>query len=150
MKKIITCAVFLSVSFFSISFAHDGATGVVKQRMDMMSDVASSMKTLGQMLKGEVDYNADTAQSAALKIEKHSKHFLNLFPEGSTQEPREALPAVWENWDDFKQQLEVMANLSNELATIAASSTSAEEIKTQFSNLGKTCGMCHKKYRQKK
>ncbi len=150
MKKILTCAVILSASFFSISFAHDGATGVVKQRMDMMSDVASSMKTLGQMLKGEVDYNADTAQSAALKIEKHSKHFLTLFPEGSTQEPSEALHAVWENWDDFKQQLEVMANRSNELATIAASSTSAEEIKTQFSNLGKTCGTCHKKFRQKK
>jgi len=150
MKKLITCAVIFSASFFSISFAHDGATGIVKQRMDMMSDVASSMKTLGQMIRGKNEYNPDSAESAALKIEKHAKHFHTLFPEGSTEEPSEALPAIWQDWEEFQKLLTTMENEARELASIASTSISAEEIKNQFSNLGKTCGMCHEKFRLKK
>ena len=150
MKKLILCAVVLSASFLSISFAHDGATGIVKQRMDMMSDVASSMKTLGQMIKGKNEYNPESAESAAIKIEKHSKHFHTLFPEGSTQDPSEALPAIWQDWEEFQKLLTIMENEASKLANIASTAKSAEEIKVQFSTLGKTCGMCHEKFRLKK
>ena len=150
MKKLIMCAFILCASFFSISFAHDGATGIVKQRMDMMSDVANSMKTLGQMIRGKDEYNPDIAESAALKIEKHAKHFHTLFPEGSTQEPSEALLAIWQDWEEFQKLLTIMENEANKLANIASTAKSAEEIKVQFTTLGKTCGMCHEKFRLKK
>lgn len=150
MKKAIISTTLLTVAIASASFAHDDATGIVKQRMDMMSDVAKSMKTLGQMIKGEADYNADIAQATALKIEKHSKHFQTMFPIGSTQEPTEALPTVWENSDEFQHLFYTMENEASELAIIASSAKTAEEIKIKFSTLGKTCGMCHQKFRLKK
>jgi cytochrome c556 len=150
MKKAIICTTLTTLVIASTSFAHDGATGIVKQRMDMMSDVASSMKTLGQMIKGQNAYSADIAESAALKIEKHSKHFQTMFPKGSTQEPSEALPAIWQDWEEFQKLLSTMELEASELASIASTATNAEEIKNQFSTLGKTCGMCHEKFRLKK
>lgn len=150
MKKAIIGTMLLTLAIANASFAHDGATGIVKKRMDMMSDVASSMKTLGQMIKGEADYSADTAKDAALKIETHSKHFQTMFPIGSTQAPTEALPTVWENSDEFQQLFYTMENQARELAIMASSAKTAEEIKIKFSTLGKTCGMCHEKFRLKK
>lgn len=150
MRKAIFLTTLLTLAIASASFAHDGATGIVKQRMDMMSDVARSMKTLGQMIKGKADYNADTAQAAAQKIAKHSKHFQTMFPIGSTQEPTEALPTVWENSDEFQKLFYTMENEASELEVIASSAKTAEEIKIKFSTLGKTCGMCHEKFRLKK
>ena len=34
-----------------------------------------------------------------------------MFPEGSTQKPTEALPVIWENWDEFEK----IAEKCNEL-----------------------------------
>lgn len=150
MKKIIATTLLVTTVLSSLALAHTGATGVVKERMDMMSDVAKSMKIIGQMIKGQVTYNPQDVQSAALNIEKHAKHFPMLFPEGSTQEPSEALPIVWENWEEFKKQLSVMEAKSSKLAELAPSTKTADDIKAQFLLVGKTCGTCHETFRLKK
>lgn len=149
MKKIIAMALLVTAVLSSLALAHTGATGVVKERMDMMSDVAKSMKIIGQMIKGEVDYNTTDVQSAALEIEKHAQSFPKLFPEGSTEKPSEALPTVWENWEEFIQLLSEMETQSSKLAELAPSTKTANEIKAQFSLVGKTCGTCHEKFRLK-
>ncbi len=123
---------------------------MVKQRMDMMGEIAKAMKSIGQMIKGDQAYDSEVATLAAREIEKHAQGLSKLFPEGSTTKPSEALPAIWENWDEFNQLLEEMNTQSGRLAEKAAMAEGSVEIKAQFALVGKTCGTCHQKYRQKK
>ena len=150
MKKFTALTIITITVLSSFSYAHDGATGVIKQRMDMMGEIAKAMKSIGQMVKGEVEYNAEIATKSALEIEKHSQGLLQLFPKGSTTKPSEALPVIWEDWDEFNQLLGEMKAQSKSLAEIAPTAKTSDKIKAQFASVGKTCGTCHKKFRQQK
>lgn len=150
MKKLTVITLLMTLVLSSFVYAHSGATGVIKQRIDMMGEVAKAMKSIGQMIKGEVDYNPNNARSAALEIEKHARGFSELFPEGSTTKPSEALPIIWEDWEEFTKLLDQMKTQANQLAELAPTVATVGEIKTQFALVGKTCGTCHKKFRLKK
>ena len=130
--------------------AHQGATGVVKERMDMMSEIGKAMKTIGQMVKGETAYDAPAARAAALVIQRHAENIPVTFPEGSTEKPSEALPAIWQNWEEFLAINSRMQSDAKTLAEIAAKSSGPEEIKIQFGAVGKSCSSCHEKFRLKK
>ena len=133
-----------------IAFAHSGAEGVVKERMHRMSDIANSMKTIGKMIKGETGYDAEAAKTSALKIHGHMVHMEKLFPEGSTDKPSEALPAIWENWNEFLSIFDQLGSDAKQLADIAGAASSSDEIAAQFAKVGKSCGSCHEKFRLKK
>ena len=150
MKKFSAPMIVTAIIISSLAYAHDGATGVIKQRMDMMGEIAKAMKSIGQMIKGEQAYDSEVATVAAREIENHTVGLSQLFPEGSTTKPSEALPVIWENWDEFNRLLEEMKIQSKNLAEIASTVESSVEIKAQFALVGKTCGTCHQKFRQKK
>lgn len=143
-------AVSFLVATTTVVLAHSGATGIVKQRMDMMGDIGDSMKAIGTMMKGEAAYDADAAKAAAMTIVGHADEIPKLFPEGSTQKPTEALPAIWENWDEFVRITEQMKSDAQQLADAAALATQASQIRAQFGAVGKSCGSCHEKFRLKK
>ena len=133
-----------------IAFAHTGADGVVKDRMDMMGEIARSMKTIGKMIKGEIDYDAEAAKAAALEIYGHMSHMPEMFPEGSTEPPTEALPVIWQEWDEFVVISDKLKTDAKKLAELAASASNASELIPQFSEVGKSCASCHEKFRLKK
>lgn len=88
----------------TLTLAHGGATGIVKQRMDLMDGIGERMKTLASIFKGEVDYDPAVVQEAAAGIRDHAgDDVLALFPEGSLDAPTEALPSIWEDWAQFEQ-----------------------------------------------
>ena len=83
------------VAICGASLAHDDATGIVKKRMDAMSDIGDQMKTIASMLKGEKQFDAGSLAASATTIADHARKIPHLFPEGSLKKPSEALPAVW-------------------------------------------------------
>jgi len=95
-------------------FAHGGATGVVKERMEGMGVMKESMKVLTPMMRGQVDYDADVVRERAGDISRHAGEALTkLFPEGSTAKPSEAKPEIWQDWEGFSalaEQLRVAAD----------------------------------------
>ena len=149
-KKLIKIPVILVVIAISgIAFAHSGAKGIVKERMDMMSDVGKRMKTIGTMLRSG-EFDRETAKQAALVIQGHAVRIPDLFPDGSIDGPTEALPSIWTNWEEFVAAAEKMDITAAQLAKIADTSSSVDEIKQQFGQLGKSCSGCHEKFRLKK
>ena len=95
------------------ALAHGGATGIVKERMDLMSNIGKAQKILVAMFSGKEAYDTKKVQQAAKTIESHAGNRIpKLFPKGSTKMPSEALPAIWENWSEFE-------HLSQELAVFA-------------------------------
>ena len=131
-----------------LALAHSGATGIVKQRMDSMKDIAAQMKQIGAMIKGERDYDAGLAASAADAIAQHAGMMPSLFPEGSNEGPSEALSSIWSDWDGFTQSAGDLESRAVALSDAAKSASRAAEIRAPFAAVGKTCSSCHEDYRK--
>ena len=95
------------------AYAHTGATGVYKERMDAMGDMGDVVKRLSAMMRGETAYDADAVKAGAKTIRSHAGSTMTgLFPEGSAHPPSEAKPEIWSDWDAFTA-------LANQLETFA-------------------------------
>lgn len=130
------------------AMAHTGATGVVKQRMELMQDLGGAMKVLIAMVRDATAFDADRALVAAGTIANHGgARMIALFPEGSMQAPSDALPEIWTNRDAFgalARRLEADANtLSSAIARDPVGIP-----RTAFSAVARDCAACHKDFRQ--
>ena len=84
------------------AYAHGGATGVVKERMDSMGILGDAVKSLTSIMQGQVSYDAEIVRQNAVEIQQHAGEVLTrLFPEGSLDKPSEARPQIWSDWEDF-------------------------------------------------
>ena len=104
-------------------YAHRGATGIVKKRMDAITALGSAMKALTAMMRGKHAYNAERVKASAKTIAGHGGESLtSLFPEGSLKPPSRANPAIWADWDGFSAlatQLAVYAGIGGVQPTAA-------------------------------
>ena len=151
MKSVLKLGlVIIAMTSASFVYAHSGASGVVKSRMDVMSSIAKSMKAIGAMMKGEAAFDAGVVKSSATEIAKHAKHIPHLFPEGSNKKPTEALPAVWTDWEKFTKIAVDMDAAAQALAGAAEAATGPGDIGAQLGALGNTCKACHSDFRLKK
>lgn len=168
---LIAAAALLSTA--AIAFAHSGATGVVKERMDQMGMIAKSMKTIGEMMKGKTAYDASVVQAEASMIASHGGETLTkLFPEGSTKHPSEAVPEIWTDWERFEAIAMDLSRYATALSDGAGNDreatggglssgglTSSGSGDTDLASMSPddlflkvagTCSACHKDFRQKK
>jgi cytochrome c556 len=128
------------------SAAHDNATGVVKERMDMMEIMAQRMKAINARIKGRRDLAAIKADAEA--IASHAPHMVHLFPAGSTQPPTEARRTIWQNWSDFERKA---AALETEIKKLMSTDpNNFDVLRAQVLAVSRTCGDCHEAYRIKR
>ena len=143
MIRLLTTCVLLCLS--TVSFAHEGAEGVVKERMDRFKENKEAMKAI----KGNPAGDTAVIAQKASEIEAWAKEMVNFFPEGSTQPPSEALPAIWKEFDRFTDLAsaneKAAANLKN-LSLSGAADRGA--LIGAFRSLGKTCKDCHNDYKE--
>lgn len=128
-----------------LAFAHEGAKGVVKERMDLMKGQAKQMKLIGDMAKGKKKFDAAKAAAAAHDLGKTTKKIPELFPEGSNGHPSEALDAVWKEWDRFKGDAQDAEAAANALET--ALQASGQDWKAAFKKMTDACKSCHESFR---
>jgi cytochrome c556 len=125
------------------SAAHDHATGVVKERMDMMEIMGKRMKAIRDRLDKKRDLAAIKADAES--IASHASHLVHLFPPGSTQRPTDARSAIWQNWNDFERQAAALETESKKLAAMSADDFNA--LSAQVRAVTQSCTACHEKYR---
>ncbi|MGA0425584.1 MAG: c-type cytochrome [Alphaproteobacteria bacterium] len=124
-----------------------GATGVVLERMEAMKEIASAVKAIKGQLSSD-SYSSNVVIENASIIEKHAgKNFINLFPKGSEGGPSEASSSIWQDWDGFAK---ISDDLQTRAIAIKDAASDQKPLKEPFTNLVKTCGACHKKFREKK
>lgn len=128
----------------ALVLAHSGATGIVKERMEIMKDVGAVMKELGAMVKGKVEFDAVTVAKRGRDLKSHAASIPALFPANSIHGPSEALPTIWENFEAFSQ---IASNL--ESAAVALSGvTKSSALPAALGAAGRTCKACHTDYRK--
>ena len=148
IKKLSAVAGFAIVVPFSVSLAHSDTTGIqpdVAARMAVMTQIKDAMAPLGGMAKGAVEFDAGVAQAAVASLLDASERTAAVFEANVSDPKSEALPAIWENWDDFVSK-------SDDL-TFAAEGwdvSSLDNLRAGMGNIGAACSACHKAYRMKK
>ncbi len=126
--------------------AHQGVQNpAVKARMDAMGVISDNTKVLGKMAKGERVFDPLAARDAAQIIATTAIDVPGLFEAPETDPKSEALPAIWEEFDDFVAKTQDMA------AAAQAASTGIEtmaDLQSALSSIGGTCKACHELYRE--
>jgi cytochrome c556 len=77
--------------------AHQGATGIVKERMDTMSEIASNMKALAAMVKSD-KVDPDAAREIGSRVAEQARLFPTQFPKGSLSKVSEARAQIWDGF----------------------------------------------------
>ena len=126
---------------------HEGATGIVKARMDMMKSLGQSTKILTAMYGEKIPHDPAVVENEARWIASQAQQIARLFPKGSKDWPSEARLEIWQNWPAFRELAEDLAQKSEQLASRAASAPPAET-SADFRAVIGVCGSCHKKFRE--
>ncbi|WP_425050912.1 c-type cytochrome [Psychromarinibacter sp. S121] len=146
MKKSIRIASAAAILAATAAIAHSAVENeAVKARMDSMSTIGMNLKTLGDMAKGTTDFNADAANAAAAAIAEEAAMVPALFEPQEDDPESEALPAIWENWDDFTAKA---GDLETAASDASGSIASVEDIGAAMQAIGPTCMACHRAYRE--
>jgi cytochrome c556 len=127
--------------------AHQGATGLLKERMDAMESLGQAMKEIRRHLVGTRDFGAVGREAA--RIGALAQRMPEWFPPGSNPHPSEALPAIWRQWPRFQASAAALADEAEKL-TQAAASGERQAIERQYRALGEVCLACHRQFRAKR
>jgi cytochrome c556 len=130
--------------------AHNGATGIVKERMELMKGIGDQMKVMGAMAKGKRPYEQSAFVEGAQTALDGAPKITSMFPEGSLSEKSEALPSIWEKWAEFEQSAKDLETESAKLLEVASGDADQKAVLAQFVKMGKTCRGCHQDFREKK
>ena len=109
-----------------------------------MSDISDNMRVLGLMLKGKVDFNLVSAQSAIQNIEDLAAKTPALFEVEAVDPHAEAKPEIWSNYDDFVNKA---LNLKTAAIVAGGLLVDKDSLKDVIMSIGKTCKSCHSVYR---
>jgi cytochrome c556 len=160
MKSTVLAAAIVAVSItvaVSNAHAHDGATGIVKERMELMEDLGKSMKSFSRIIKGRDKYDAGKLLGIARQLKLHGGGSLTqLFSSGSLMKPSNAILEIWQDWDQFSELAETLRREANQLEKdlLSKSNGSIQEnsiaTKQSFKKIARTCSSCHRDFRKKK
>ena len=132
-----------SFVFITPLLAHEGATGVIKERMDKFKMSKKMMQTIHRSIQNE---DFETIGKSGITLLKWSKEMINYFPEGSEVAPSEASGDIWLDPEGFKKAVN-----NFELASLKLVDNSKEKnfdkTVVAFRGLARTCKGCHQKFR---
>ena len=121
---------------------------LVRQRQSVMVLQGKYFGPMAAMAQGKVPYNADVIRRNAAFLDNLSRMPWDGFDPVTKDVKSNALPAVYEQQDKFK---EAASRLENEAHKLYQVSQSGDEntVKAQIGAVGKACGGCHENFRQK-
>ncbi|WP_446830411.1 c-type cytochrome [Candidatus Foliamicus sp.] len=148
------------------AYAHEGLTGVAHERHELMESMADAMQSMGNMVRGIEEYNADRMRTLAGEIAAAGgDKLVSLFPEGSYDPAGEALPAIWEDFERFSALSQDLTEAAETLAEAAdtppappsaappdpsagGGAAPAMDAGTALFGVGMSCKACHDDFRE--
>ena len=148
MRKLIRIVPIVAMACIlnSVAIAHEHATGIVKERMDVMEEIGRRMKSINTRMKMKRDVGAINEDAKA--IAERAAHIVHLFPPGSMQPPTDARSSIWKNWSDFERLAKALETESAKLAETSSGDIPA--LTTQVRAVSRVCNDCHEPYRLKR
>jgi cytochrome c556 len=141
---ILLTSTMLTFTLFTSVAAAD-AEGVQKYREAVMKAVGGHMGAMANSLKGQVFTDNLAIHSAAMS--NLADIAPSIFPAGSGGGKSEALPAIWENPDEFKLRMDDFVKAAKAMNEAVAGGEMGS-IGAGLQNLGKSCKGCHDDFRK--
>lgn len=148
MKKqlviLATLLITASATVPGILSAHDGATGIVKERMDNFKATQGHLKAIGKFMRSQ-DYAAIIEHAEQIKA--WADKMPEYFPEGSGGAPSAAKARIWENFDGFKAAAQTHATATQGIID-TAKAEDMTALTAAFRATADTCSGCHKVFKK--
>ncbi len=136
-----------------VASANEAMEKAIKARQGMFQLYAFNLSALGAMAKGEVDYNAEAAQSAANNL--HAVASIDgqaMWPEGSDNTgamkgKTRAKVEAWTTWPAVGKKQEDLVVATSALKDAAGGGL--DSLKGAIGDVGKACKACHEDFRAK-
>lgn len=145
MKLALVVAIALAVPAFSAASAQ---TNPIEMREKLMEANGRDAKAGGQMLKGDVPFDAAKAQKIFADMHDVAMKFGDYFPADSKTGKTTAAPAIWDKPAEFKAALVKFQN--DTAAAMAAKPATLADFGKQFGMVTANCKSCHEQFRVKK
>ena len=143
-KFILISAIGIAVSWAALAHeGHEHATGVVRERMELMTDMGKRLLAISKRLRANKEL--DRVGPDARAVHELARKITEKFPPGSTQSPTAAKPVIWQQWDDFTEKARKLGTEAEKLSKISASDGDA--LRAQFRAVAYACDGCHETYR---
>ena len=139
--------------FSTTLYAHMGATGIVKERMDSMSEMGDALGAMADMIKRKRPFDPVLVRESTLVIERHANKLLEHFPDtedSRSSKESDALPAIWESWDQFTLRSGRLEDEIRAFKQVTAGDFDVQQLKKEFRKVVKTCSTCHDDFRRPK
>jgi cytochrome c556 len=150
MKKTTAIVLGLCTSLAAgVAVSQEAGSAAVEARHHQMEMIAYNTGILGGMAKGEMDYNAEMATSAATNL--HAMAMLDratLWVEGTEQgavEGSRAKAEIWSDPETFDAKFKALQDASAAMMEVAG--TDLDGLKGGMGAIGKACGDCHDTFR---
>lgn len=145
MRKWLALAtVLLTTAVGAAAIAQD----VEAQRETLMKGMAGAARTLAQMSKGQVAYDAAAATAAFTTIRDHAAAIPAVFKDPTPAGVKTgASPKIWSDMADFTAHAKSLEN--DAAAGIQVAANGADAIGAALQKMGGNCGSCHESYRVK-
>ena len=141
----------LAGAAFAAAHADKATLAAVKARQSHMQLYAFNIGLLGGMAKGDVEYDAEAATSAATNLATLATlNQMRYWPKGSDNEAlgdeTAALPAIWAEGSDVGAKAQALATATAAMQEAAGGGLDA--LRGAIGPVGEACGACHKANRK--
>jgi cytochrome c556 len=120
---------------------------VIGYRQSLFKTIVWNFMPMGAMVKGSKPWDAAEFKRRSIAVAFAAVQLDEAFSAGSDKGAvTDALPAIWENPDDFAAKLKAFQKTSNALR-MAAAAGDQDRIKAAFNDVRQSCGNCHETYR---
>jgi cytochrome c556 len=126
-----------------VALAHEGATGIVKERMDAMEAMGRELNAIRRSIDANRNL-ASIAQRAEI-IRRTGERLPELFPPNSLNPPTGAKPAIWQEWDRFQSLALQLREVSGALVS-AAKAGDPNAVSARYRDLVAACLSCHQDF----
>lgn len=128
--------------------AFNDADKAVEYRQKALSIMQNNFAHMGDMLKGDMPFDAAIfAERAETFASLAAVPWVGFSQEGAMPGSNtDALPAIWDNWEDFQDRAEQL-QLDASALKAAAASGDQSQMRAAFMAAAKNCKGCHDQYK---
>lgn len=133
------------------AFAADPVLDTIEARQGFYKLLGANMGVLAGMAKGQIDYDAAAAQTAADNMGTLTMYNVgHLYMPGTSSadsDKTRALPAIWEDFPGVQEKGAAFVEAVKAMQAVAGAGK--DEMVAALGPLGGTCKACHDDYRAK-
>jgi cytochrome c556 len=151
MRHVVVAGAIAAVGLAALegsTLAQEKATGIVAYRQAVMRANGGHAGALQVILTDQTQL-MEAAEYHAEAIKEAAEYLPQAFPKDSLQPASNALPVIWERWDEFQAAARRLEELAEKVVETSKTGD-VQATLAAFGAMGKDgCGACHDTFRKK-